>query len=91
MEISLKKIENLLKNSLDIQLIECVDESELHKNHRAMQFSTQALTHVYIRVQSRSLDGLSRVDQHRKIHSILQPVFDAGLHALRLKVLHGIN
>jgi BolA protein len=87
MKISISVIESLLCEALTVSFIEIIDESDRHKGHLEMKYSTDSLTHVVIRIQAHELHGLSRIEQHRKIYTILQPAIDSGLHAIRIEVL----
>lgn len=87
MKISILHLESLLKDGLTIEFLDISDESDRHKGHGEMKNVTDSLTHVYIRIQATELDGLSRIEQHRKIYSILQPAIDNGLHAIRIEVI----
>lgn len=87
MNISILHLENLLRDCLTIGFLDIYDESAQHKGHREMKNVTDSLTHIYIRIQAPELDGLSRIEQHRKIYSLLQPAIDSGLHAIRIEVI----
>ena len=43
-------------------------------------------THYKLVIAAPSLAGKSRVAAHREIYAVLQPEFDAGLHALNIVV-----
>lgn len=86
MKISISLLEGMLSAGLTISFLEIIDESDHHKGHMEMQSGKDALTHVLIRIQAAELNGLSRIEQHRKIYSILQPAIDCGLHAIRIEV-----
>lgn len=87
MKISILHLERLLRDCLTIELLDISDESARHKGHREMKNITDSMTHIYIRIQATELDGLSRVEQHKKIYSVLQPAIDSGLHAMRIEVI----
>jgi BolA protein len=91
MKISILHLESLLSDGFTINFLEIIDESDHHKGHREMKNITDSIadsmTHIYIRIQATELDGLNRVEQHRKIYSILQPAIDSGLHAMRIEVI----
>lgn len=87
MKISILHLESLLRDCLTIGFLDISDESARHKGHREMKNIADSMTHIYIRIQSPKLDGLSRIEQHRKIYSILQPAIDSGLHAIRIEVI----
>ena len=64
--------------------IEVIDDSERHHGHAGWREGGN--THFRIAIASEKLDGLSRVEQHRAINAALADQFDAGLHALAIKV-----
>ncbi|MDP3936394.1 MAG: BolA/IbaG family iron-sulfur metabolism protein [Alphaproteobacteria bacterium] len=84
---SLESLEELLRDSLDIQFLELLDESDRHAGHVDVRDNPEALTHVCIRIQAVELTGLHRVAQHRMIYTIVQPAIDNGLHAIRFEIL----
>jgi BolA protein len=81
---SIESLEKLLQDTLTIQRLDILDESLLHANH--MPLAKSNLTHVRIRIQAAELEGLSRVEQHRKLYAILQPAIDSGLHAIQFEI-----
>lgn len=86
MKNSIKKLEKLLHKALNIQSLEIIDETIQHAGHVAMKDNVFELTHVLIKISSLDLNGLSRVDQHRKIYAVLKPAISEGLHAVRLVI-----
>jgi len=87
MEISIKQIEKLLQETLNIQELEVIDETAQHADHHPMANNLHPITHVNVRISSLDLNGLSRVQQHKCIYNALKPVTDAGLHSIQLTVL----
>lgn len=84
---SIESINKLLRDSLKIEFLEIIDESAKHAGHGAMRYSTEALTHIWIRISAAALTKMSRIEQHRKLYAILQPAIDSGLHAIRFEIL----
>lgn len=87
MKNSIETLKRMLYENLVIGFLDVIDESERHANHAEMKGVEDTLTHVFIRIQAAELDEMSKVEQHRKIYSILQPAIDAGLHAIRIEVI----
>ena len=56
------------------------DDSGLHAGHAGVDAHGE--THYRVRVVSPALAGLTRVDRHRRILSLLADEFATGLHAL---------
>jgi BolA protein len=78
------QIEETLKAEFDPQLLEVIDDSERHHGHAGWREGGN--THFRIKIASPALDGLSRVEQHRAINAALAGQFEAGMHALTIKV-----
>ncbi|WP_332711764.1 BolA family protein [Pelagibacterium mangrovi] len=78
------QIEETLKAKFDPQLLEVIDDSERHHGHAGWREGGN--THFRIKIASPALDGLSRVEQHRAINAALADQFEAGMHALTIKV-----
>lgn len=78
------EIEAKLTTHFAPSALEVIDDSERHHGHAGWREGGN--THFRIVIASEKLDGLSRVEQHRAINAALSDQFDAGLHALAIKV-----
>lgn len=67
---------------LDPVELEILDESERHRGHGGWREGGE--THYRLRIRARGLNGLSRVECHRRINALLAPEFASGLHALAI-------
>jgi BolA protein len=67
---------------LDPVELDILDESERHRGHGGWREGGE--THYRLRIRARSLNGLSRVECHRRINALLAPEFASGLHALAI-------
>jgi BolA family transcriptional regulator, general stress-responsive regulator len=65
-------------------LLEIVDESHLHHGHAGAAPGGE--THYSVHIRADALSGLSRVAKHRAVNAALADEFDAGLHALAIRV-----
>lgn len=82
----IEQIERKLKDHLEAHEIEIVDDSWRHAGHAGVQNLGEAeATHLTISVASKQFEGLSTLDQHRKVHKVLKEEMDTFLHALVLK------
>ena len=81
------RIEAALNVAFNPQTLQVVDESHQHTGHAGAHPNGE--THYRVFITARSLDGKSRVDAHRAINDVLKPEFDAGLHALAIKIEKG--
>lgn len=68
--------------ALDPVEIEVIDESDLHRGHGGWREGGE--THYRIRLRADMLNGLSRVECHRRINALLAEEFARGLHALAI-------
>ncbi len=66
------------------EFLDVEDESGKHAGHAGARPEGQ--THYKITMVSAALNGLSRVEQHRKVNDALKEAFGAGLHALALNL-----
>lgn len=66
--------------------INVIDNSTVHAGHSGNPDGSDG-THFAIEISSNELNGLSRVEQHRKINKLLEEEFNTGLHALTIKVV----
>ena len=64
--------------------LEVVDESAKHKGHAGAK--PEGETHFRIVMESARFAGLTRVARQRLVNEALKGEFDAGLHALSLKL-----
>ena len=64
--------------------LEVVDDSAKHAGHAGAAAGGQ--THYSVLVESGAFKSMSRVERSRAVHAVLAPEFEAGLHALSLKL-----
>ena len=79
-----KRISEILNQAFAPVLLEVVDNSHLHVGHAGS--SDDGETHFTIKIASPILANMNRVDAHRAINNELGSEFDAGLHALSIKL-----
>lgn len=80
-----KRIEEKLQKNLQPKFLEVKNNSHLHSGHSGDNGSGE--THFAVVIESEELRGLSIVNAHRKINSLLKEEFPCGLHALEIKVM----
>ena len=78
-------IEAILKARFAPSHLDVIDESERHHGHAGWREGGN--THFRVKISAPSLDGLSRVSQHRAVNEALKAQFDAGLHALAIEII----
>lgn len=63
---------------------ELINESDKHVGHAGHDGSGDS--HFKLMVVSSAFDGCTRIQMHRMVTNLLNPLFDKGLHALSLDV-----
>ncbi|NHO32998.1 BolA family protein [Acetobacter fallax] len=84
-----QRVKALLEEKLSPVVLEIMDESDRHAGHIGRPRGPQegvAETHFRLTVVSDAFDGISRVARSRMVHSLLDPEFADGLHALALSL-----
>ena len=77
-----ERIATRLKDALDPELIDIVDESDRHAGHSGAH--PGGGTHYRVRIVSARFSGMNRVARHRLVYELLPREFADGLHALAL-------
>ena len=62
--------------------LEVIDDSEKHRGHGGWREGGE--THFTVRIRAAELNGLSRIECHRRINALLAGEFARGLHALAI-------
>lgn len=75
------QINQLLKQNLNPQTLEVVNESYLHSGHAG----ADSESHFFVRIQCAAFEGKSKVDQHRMVYALLKDLIPKPIHALRLE------
>jgi len=77
------KVEELLKSSINIEMLEVRDDSHLHASHR--ESTGEGGTHFSITIISKDFNGKTPVQRHRMIYKILDQSIQRGIHALAIQ------
>jgi BolA protein len=80
----LNRIEKKLQENFLPEFLEVIDESDLHAGHSGARPGGE--THFRVRMQSKSFDGLSRIDRQRSVHKVLKLELEERVHALSLEL-----
>ena len=83
--MSRKEIIETKLSVLNPHFLEVIDESSLHAGHVGNP-NGNAASHFAIEINSKELDGLSLIKQHRIINNLLKDEFNNGLHALSIRI-----
>ena len=76
-------IEETLRECFQPNLLEVIDESELHRGHAGFKEGTQ--THFRVMIRAKIFEKMSRVSRERAIHKALGSGIMRNIHALSIK------
>ena len=76
-------IERTLQECFQPDLLEVIDESELHRGHAGFKEGTQ--THFRVMIRAKIFEKMSRVSRERAIHKALGSGTMQNIHALSIK------
>lgn len=80
MAVSAAQIEHALREQLQPQSLEVIDDSHLHAGHAGAREGR----HFTVRVRAGAFEGCSRVARHRLVYHALRDLIPAGVHALAI-------
>ncbi len=86
MDETVQIIDNILKEKLDAQHVEIIDESYLHRGHKAAGGGG----HYAVVVVSEKFKNVNLIDQRRLVYSALDDQINGTpklIHALQIKTL----
>jgi BolA protein len=71
--------------TLKPNILEIIDESDLHSGHAGNPGSRE--THFRITLSSNHFKSKSKLEQHKIVNQLLKEEFKNGLHALSIKII----
>ena len=77
------KIKKTLRECFEPDLLEVLDESELHRGHVGFKEGMQ--THFRIVISAKTFEEMSRISRERAIHKALGSDIMQNIHALSIK------
>ncbi len=77
------EIQQLLTQAFSPSALAVVDDSAKHAGHAGARAAGES--HFTVRIVSDAFAGKGRVARHRMVYAALQPLLDAGLHALAIQ------
>ena len=83
MENYIKEIEKKLKEKIELEQIEIINNSHKHKGHK---FFSEDKYHLHLKIQSLYLKSLSRLNAQKTIMSILKEELKTKIHALEISI-----
>jgi BolA protein len=82
-ESTRKEIEEILQQSFHPLMLEVIDDSYAHRNHREARAHGGA-GHFTVKMTSKLFDGKNRIMRHRMVYEKLSELMDEKIHALSL-------
>ena len=83
MKIYFEEICTKLKNEIEVENIEIVDNSNKHKGHK---FYSPEKFHLKLKIKSLYLNSLSRANAQKMIMKILRNDLKTKIHALEISI-----
>ena len=83
MKIYFEEICTKLKNEIELEDIEIVDNSHKHKGHK---FYSPEKFHLKLKIKSSYLNSLSRINAQKMIMKILKEDLETKIHALEISI-----
>ena len=77
----INQIKEKIKNKIELEEIEIIDNSDAHKRHKSFQ---KGKLHLILEIKSNYLNKLKRLDAERIIMKIFKDEFQEKLHALEI-------
>lgn len=77
-----ERIRALLEQALSPEHLEVIDESHLHVGHPGAR---DGRGHFRVRIAATGLEGLSRLQCHRRIYAALGDMMQTDIHALSIE------
>ena len=77
-------IKKKLQNSLGLQFIEVINNSSLHQHH--VSSPKTGNSHFKLVISSKEMQGLSRIQIHRKIYEELKEELSEYIHSLEIVI-----
>ena len=83
MESFIKVVEKKIRDNLEVNKIEIINNSSKHQGHKSF---TKGKFHLKIIIDSKYLKSLNKIQAHKKVMKILEKELKNKIHALELKI-----
>ena len=83
MKSFIETIREKIVNNIQINKIEIIDNTHVHKRHKSFNKSK---LHLKIIIESDFLKSFSRVDSHKRITNLLKDEIETKIHSLEIKI-----
>ena len=79
----IKKLEIKISRELNLEKIQIIDNSDLHRKHKS--FNPDKV-HLKIIIYSKKFKEMKRIDAHKMIFSLLEEEMKNKIHALEIEI-----
>tara|TARA_B100000963_G_C22587995_1_gene654090 strand:- start:306 stop:560 length:255 start_codon:yes stop_codon:yes gene_type:complete len=83
MENYIKEIEKKLKEKIELEQIEIINNSHKHKGHK---FFSEDKFHLHLKIKSSYLRSITRISAQKMIMNILKEDLKTKIHALEISI-----
>ena len=83
MENYFKDIEKKLKEKINFEKLEIIDNSHKHKGHK---FFSKEKYHLHLKIKSLYLRSISRLSAQKLVMNILKKDLETKIHALEISI-----
>tara|TARA_B100000683_G_C12317700_1_gene485151 strand:+ start:466 stop:720 length:255 start_codon:yes stop_codon:yes gene_type:complete len=83
MSIYITPIKKKIKNKIQLEEIEIIDNSDAHRNHKSFQ---KGKLHLILEIKSSYLNKLRRLEAEKILMRIFKDEFQDKLHALEIRL-----
>ena len=79
----IKKLETKISRELNLEKIQIIDNSDLHRKHKSFDPDK---VHLKIIIYSKKFKEMKRIDAHKMIFSLLKEEMKNKIHALEIDI-----
>ena len=83
MKSLIETIEEKIINNIQVNNIEIIDNTHIHKKHKSFNKSK---LHLKIVIDSEYLKSLNKLESHKKIINILKEEIKTKIHSIEIKI-----
>ena len=83
MSLYITQIKKKIKNKIQLEEINIIDNSDAHKNHKNFQ---EGKFHLILEIRSNYLNKLKRLEAEKILMEAVQDEFKKKLHALEIRL-----
>ena len=83
MSFYINQIEKKIKNTIQLEEIKIIDNTESHKNHKSFQ---KGKLHLILEIKSNYLNNLSRLEAEKILMKTIKEEFKKNIHAFEIRL-----